>query len=509
MLALRSPLEFDIEGRRVHGVADDIYITACFARSLAQGAGPVWFPGAEPVEGFSSPVHVLLLGAAHALPFFREDDLGLYTTALGLASLAIAFGLGASIRARLASRAGRGDATSSSPSRSACVLAASLAAAPVAITWWIAEGFEVSLVLVAALAAVRAAVGSMAPLRRGLALGAVAAVASWIRMDAVLYVLPGFAVLAFDRTQLDARQAWRAVLAAVGVLAAALAILFGARIAIFGEWMPNTYYLKLGGSSLVERVLAGVRMGWVAIPVAVLAGGCGAVLLVRRSLGIASVAVGSLLLLLPLGVAYSIHNGGDTWPVHLGADRFASIGLSAAGMAAAIWVLLRPGALSTGRPLVAAVTCLGALCSPVIPTLLEPRRSYLERLYGGEYVRNEQRWFRLGRALERATPPGTKITLGAAGALVYASHRGAIDVHGKCDREIAHMPVLDPRRTPGHQKAYDDYVFATRDPQVAVREPPPSAIDRYVRCVLAGEPVWIVKGAHCVVWTEFDGPCPP
>ncbi len=309
VFALRVPFEFDVEGQHVHAVADDVYISACFGRSLAQGAGPVWFPGADAVEGFSSPVLVLYFAAVHTLPFFREEDLGLYALGLGLLALAGAFATGASIARRCARRASASEDDASQAGASVWCELAFVVTAPVAITWWIAEGFEITLLLVTALIALRISIGDQPMRRRALALGAVAAFALWVRMDGPLYVLPAFLTLLLDGS-LRPRQRVSALTVAGSVLALALTVLLAVRHAIYGDLLPNTYYLKLGGSSLLDRILTGIDVNSSLLPASVAALGFGIWSIWRRPFGTSSAAIGSLALLLPGSVAYSIHNGG-------------------------------------------------------------------------------------------------------------------------------------------------------------------------------------------------------
>src|ERR1700753_2630392 len=63
---------------RVWGVADDVYITADYARTVALGQGPLWYAGAPRVEGCSSPLWVLVMAPYHWLPGASEKGLGLY-----------------------------------------------------------------------------------------------------------------------------------------------------------------------------------------------------------------------------------------------------------------------------------------------------------------------------------------------------------------------------------------------------------------------------------------------
>src|SRR5689334_6501445 len=65
----------------VFAVADDVYVTADYARTLAAGHGPRWFPDAPRVEGITSPLWVLFLTPFHLLRL-DEHWLGLYVVAL-------------------------------------------------------------------------------------------------------------------------------------------------------------------------------------------------------------------------------------------------------------------------------------------------------------------------------------------------------------------------------------------------------------------------------------------
>ncbi|HEX4352575.1 MAG TPA: hypothetical protein VHZ95_06670, partial [Polyangiales bacterium] len=47
---------YDEASGRVFGLADDMYISACFGRSLFAGSGFIWYPGAPRVEGISNPL---------------------------------------------------------------------------------------------------------------------------------------------------------------------------------------------------------------------------------------------------------------------------------------------------------------------------------------------------------------------------------------------------------------------------------------------------------------------
>jgi hypothetical protein len=56
-------------------LVDDAAITFSYARSFTEGLGPVVHPGADPVEGFSNPTWLLLLGLGRLLGLFDRGTL--------------------------------------------------------------------------------------------------------------------------------------------------------------------------------------------------------------------------------------------------------------------------------------------------------------------------------------------------------------------------------------------------------------------------------------------------
>ena len=63
-----SRTSFVIDGQRYFSLFDDPMISMRYAKNLAAGAGPVWNPGGDPVEGFSNPLWVGVMAMVHVLP---------------------------------------------------------------------------------------------------------------------------------------------------------------------------------------------------------------------------------------------------------------------------------------------------------------------------------------------------------------------------------------------------------------------------------------------------------
>jgi hypothetical protein len=405
VVAFASLFVFELDGRRFWAVSDDIYISACYARNIAAGNGPVWFPGADRVEGFSNPLWTGILVVVHALPFFREQDLGAYVLALQLAIVAGAMAAAFSVvRAMLALAGGAVDLR---PLRLAAIVAISLGWA--SLGFWLAEGFEIGLVLLFALIAFRC---SLAPpsARRAAAIGALAGLAFWARMDGPLVVRGSVLVRRVSRfqsgTSIDDRSGrWtRSHLAiAVGVLAAFMASQFLARRAVFGEWFPNTYWLKLEGWPLAERVADGLRRNLAEIPALALAWVLLLLPATRAALGAALRPARALLATASALVAYSIHNGGDSWMLRLGFDRFGAPGAVLLGIALAVY-LLRVGR-TDGAVLGAAAAALAIALSPA---LLDPSLTFVARLVLGKFAVTEKTYIGYGRAFEECSRPARR-----------------------------------------------------------------------------------------------------
>src|SRR5690349_8137864 len=409
---------FLLGGQRCWGVSDDVYISACYARNIAHGAGAVWYPGATPVEGFSNPLWTLLLALVHALPFFREPHLGLYVLALQIALVGALSALAGSILRSLLARGG-----SVEPGRAwaLCVLSLSFGS----LAFWMAEGFEVGLVLCFGLVALRLALRERFGTPQALGLGLCAGLALWTRMDGVLVCAPAALLLALERR-------WRPGTLGLAALAFALpaAALFLVRHAVFGEWLPNTYYLKLAGWPLGERLRMGIGLDWGMLPGLALCWIGLSFRALRERLGALRPALLALLASATLLVFYSIHNGGDSWGPWLGYDRFSAPAALFLGLALALALLRLPG----------RAVLVAALAAAFAPLALDPHLGDVVRLVDGRLWRSEPAFAAFGRALEESSRPAAKVALGPAGAIVYFSHRGAFDSLGKCDAWVARQP---------------------------------------------------------------------
>jgi hypothetical protein len=75
---------------------------------------------------------------------------------------------------------------------------------------------------------------------------------------------------------------------------------------------------------------------------------------------------------------------------------------------------------------------------------------------------------RIGLLLKQNTTPTSKIADFWAGSVFYFSNRHAIDLLGKSDRHVAHLPVQSDGTKPGHNKFDFDYSLGTLKPDFVV-----------------------------------------
>ncbi len=502
---------FDLDGRRSFSLFDDAMISLTYARSLAAGHGLVWMPGEAPVEGYTNLLWTLGMALPHraGLP---EHLVSLPVQLLG-ALLLITTSV---LAMRIARR--QSDASWIAPA----TIAAICFCYP--LVFWTLRGLEVGLVAclvtAAALLALRLVEAPSGRDRAWLALLLAAAVTT--RIDAVIFAAVVVAFLAASGRW--ARGA--AVTAALATLAA-LGAQTVFRLAYYGALAPNTYYLKMSGHLLSERLARGVETFSHSVACTLWAPlGLGLALLAlrRRSLTPSEALLVALVL---TGLAYSVYVGGDAWEWAHFANRYVStvlplllvlalLGvealLSARGAGAgwgfgvaglfvggfALWRLpsygdafaafellacaLAGAALWLGRraPLARSPTARAAVATLLLFVLIgvangRPLAEWL--VDGGLHVRDDARKVRQALAIREATPADARIAVVWAGAIPYFSHRRAIDLLGKNDPVIAHGRARYVF-WPGHDKWDYAYSIGRLRPDLVVELWKPTQRDR-------------------------------
>ena len=288
---------------------DDAMVSMRYARNLAEGHGLVWNPGDPPVEGYSNLLWTLGMAVAHLLGL-PDGQVSLLVMVTGALLLAANLVLVRAIAARLAPAA-----------PGTAVLAMLMTALFFPLAYWTLRGMEVGLMATAILASVLLAlrITQGSGRREVWLLAGVLAAGTLIRDD---FVVPA-AVIAAYTTLNTASTDRRAVgLALAAVPLAVVAAHTGWRLLYYGDPLPNTYYLKLGGVGLDTRLSRGgqvlVELGAISLfaPLALAAVGlAGARDVPRRALALPAVVLAGQ-------AAYTAYVGGDAWEWLGFADRY-------------------------------------------------------------------------------------------------------------------------------------------------------------------------------------------
>lgn len=494
---------------------DDPFITYRYAANLLAGHGPVFNVG-ERVEGFSSPLHLLLM--ALLLKIAPSVDILFKAKLLGLTFAALALWQ----TGRLARALGLSDSES--------VLAQALVAVNNNFALAAVNGMETTLAVCLVLGSVLT-FGREMDGRGGVRSALLLFLAQTARPDAALLL----AVLLAARVVLTVRRRlpWWDALGWVSAFLLPTAALLLARYAYYGEFVPNTYYAKQvtsqyawqWGPLYLLHPLSPIRVAWdyLRLPVplwstqwqalgTVIFWGLALLGGVRRVAGWQAVLPAIVL----AQIAFVLHFGGDWMPGWRfvvpvlpllavlqvqGLGRLRGRGwvrtVAAPAVAAALWIVC--AAVSPHNP------WSNARFSTSSADLL-PTDNALGR-----------KWIAASRYIRDVLPPGGVIAYSEMGYAGYSNpDKAFIDVRGLTDREIARLPAsykgtwgVDDERwmVPG-DPLYQ--ILKRRQPTaiIAFSHPPqmpPTVLDHYY---LIGtiqdprDPLWVIDPA--LVYRSLD-----
>ncbi|HTW90293.1 MAG TPA: hypothetical protein VMH22_01100 [bacterium] len=410
-------------GHRYWWLDDDAMISMRYARNLAAGAGLVWNPGMR-VEGYSNLLWTLFMALVH----FLRVPAAMTSLVVLLANLVLAAAT-VPVIIRLVRLLGGG----------ALATAASLAGYVLCqdtMYWATSGGESILLMLLFLWAACRILHESKLDRPRP-ATYLLIAVMSLVRADAVvLGCLLGALALVLTRNR-------RSVLLYFGLslLLPALHELF--RLYYYHALLPNTAYLKT--EHWPGRTRAGLlytRQFITHYPLVI-------ALAVAGALGRSRQALRACVAVFLIYVAYITYLGGDT----LYHFRFLVPVLPLVTVLAFVGIQrLRP-------PLRLTLVILGLVTTPLIAF------NYADYL---RHDKDEADYVRIGLLLKQNTQPTARVADFQAGTTIYFSERYGIDLLGKSDSHIAHMPVASNGRKPGLNKFDFDYSLGVLKPDLVV-----------------------------------------
>ncbi|MFN2175573.1 MAG: hypothetical protein ACK2U3_06445 [Anaerolineales bacterium] len=457
---------FVVSGERYFVLFDDAMISMRYAKNFASGEGLVWNPGGEKIEGYSNPLWVVFMAGFHLLPI-PSSKISLFVQISGAIFLTANLFVVRKIGSLL------------SKDWLVPIFAVLLTAFYAPLNNWGLLGMEVSALAFITSLSVWMVLkflkeGDFSPW-----LFVLLGLATLIRID---MVVPYILILCFLLVTLPSRRPQILIwgIALLGLFLGGQTIF---RLLYYGNPLPNTYYLKVEGYSLLNRVghglyvlfLFGWNFNWILFLLPLV------ILFFRQDAEVI------LLLLLILGqFVYSVYVGGDAWEHKGGSNRYISIVMP-------LFFILFANVLVLIRDLAAGgvgkrkgryqfvpnlIMVLFILVTMVNTNILVDFKS-LDRWIlsmNPEFVRGNQRYVRIALDLKEITSPQAKVAVVSAGAIPYFSDRYAIDLLGKNDPVVAN---LLPRNTsaitnldlyrPGHMKWDYDYSVGKLDPDIIVQ----------------------------------------
>jgi arabinofuranosyltransferase len=418
---------------------DDAFITMRYARHLIEGYGPRWNLSGEPVEGYSSPLHMLLLAA-----------LGMARIPLLLSARVVGFVSHAALVVFLWNFMRRRDGK----------VAAALVSALVIASWpmlvWDLGGLESTLF------AATLAMGTLVTLeyidtgrrRNIVAGGALLGLAVFVRPDGALMTAMALLACLVLGQVVPLRIRIADITLATGACALMVLPWEIFRLSYYHAALPNTYYAKVYGIPLGWRVMSGIQYWRIYVRnapfFALMLFVIGIAVLAKRRLTRFDAGLWACVIAY---AAYTVVNGGD----HMPGFRFM-VPLVSLMAVALVRGLVGLGGLRTGRT-AAAVSLALMLASARQMAAAPENPSYRDwaGLMGEE----------IGHYITAQWPPGSVVGVNVAGTTAYfADSMNFIDMLGLNDREIANRKPV-PMNLPtiqgiGHMKGDGASVHARR-----------------------------------------------
>jgi hypothetical protein len=457
---------FEIDGQRYFALFDDAMISMQYARNLANGEGLVWNAGGERVEGFSNPLWVVFMA------FFHLFKMPNWQVSAALQISGAVFLLGNLFFVKKI-------AEELMDGYLAPLLAVFLTAFYFHLNNWALQGMEVGALVLLLSASVWLALRNLRAKRFSVWPYALLTVGTLVRFDMVVPQIVMTGILAWkDLRHRSSHLAW-----GLGLLAASTIIQTLLRLWYYGEWLPNTYYLKVLGVSLWDRIERGLIVlgdfvwgsGWFLMVLPIL--------LVLLWPNVPTILLFGLL----IGqIAYSVFVGGDAWEHKSGANRFIAIVMPL------FFILfvqtlekIRQELIKPRRKKWAPIISHAALAALVFASLFSfnviNENNPLDKwtlIKRPIFVPGTQRYVTLGLLLNQITDEQAKIAVVTAGNIIYFAEREGIDMLGKSDAVIARslphenggsFDNVDEVFRPGHNKWDYEYSINQLMPDIVAQ----------------------------------------
>ncbi|MCP4035528.1 MAG: hypothetical protein GY733_01215, partial [bacterium] len=420
----------DVDGVRYFMLFDDAMISMSYARTFVAGEGLVWFPGADPVQGFTNPLWTLLMALTQLVPLAPR-----------MASVPVQI-LGV-ILVPLSAICCEATARIVFPDLRASWIVLLLVGFYFPLFQWSGLGMEAGLITFLLSLSVYCVTWTTAQKRLHpltfWALGA--GILTRFDFSILAFVCAGFAIHAL-RTRPALRR--KAMAGAAG-LALLMAVICLAQWAYYGDPLPNTYALKLG-VPLSVRLHAGLASNHAfALSFSYLLLACAAAILIVRRVEPAMACF--LLALVSTALLYNLYAGGDAWEWGAHANRFQLpvVPIAFIALAGAIESLADRIA---GNPSLARVACVGLAALVLLRVhsgsaldFASVRSNLRDAALLAPVMNREPHdlpYLKAGLLLRDATTRPLRVAVSSAGITPFVLGRGTfVDLLGKSDRVIA------------------------------------------------------------------------
>jgi hypothetical protein len=354
---------------------------------------------------------------------------------------------------------------------------------------WSLQGSELALLVPLVGIAVTVSIRSVAAARFSSTPYWLLGAATLVRLDvAVVYVGLLASLAAADRARRSAHLKY-----GIGVLVLFLAAQTAFRLGYYGEWLPNTYYLKMTGYPALWRIAWGIRGfagfvwhgTWILLALAAI----GVYTRVRAGAIVGAVAAAQFAYVAYIGPAD---------------NRFTTLVMPLVFVLAALGVEALAAAAATGWPLVRRETAWACVTLGAVAAWTLNPEAFLFPGFPAEA-------FKHARTLDDLTTADARVAVARAGTLPYFLDRHAVDLLGKNDYILARAPVHSDFRSfgggfaSGHMKWNYAYSIGTLAPDVVAdlwRYPEEAApyLKAYEPLSIGDHTVYLRRGSPHVRW---------
>jgi hypothetical protein len=430
-----KPYSVEVDGTSYYALADDQMISMRYAKNFARYGELAWNPGQAPTEGFSNPLWVGYMTLWHLAPMhdsLRALPLPITNALLVMFIIYLVFRIGEQIFP---------------DQKSVAWVAAILTASYYPMVDWATGGFEVTFISLVFVSISYLWSKPNLDIKKHDPLVAILfSLAILSRLETVVLI----GAFALYRISYDGRSLQSTVLRIGALPLLTLFTLLISRDLYFGEWVPNTYFLKLSGMSFQGRVAEGIQK-------------VGLSMIGHMPLYLAIMWIGWLqknqhrllkffTVLVLIQIFYSVAIGGDTWENYYRSNRYISTVMPLGLISISFGLMSLISRMKF--PSIALKYCIMALMVSAVCIL--PNYGGINRRYMNSSVFWElANKIKMGVMLKKFAPNNLRVAVIWAGALPYYSDLFAIDLLGKNDKFIAKQPTKN--RASGHNKWDCDY----------------------------------------------------